>query len=452
MVRRVFVLVVALAAVSAIASCEDTDGLSGGSNAADAAPDRDEDVAAPVVDGAADDALLVDASCDAPAADPAFLSDAVEIDSSGHSVCAVRASGQVVCWGDNSVGQLGVAAPDAGGTTASSERPVVVPGVPPATHVAVGYQHACAIVAGGEVWCWGNGTKGQTGANGGPTSGPVQVLGASFTPLNNVIALAAGGAFTCALAQGGGTLCWGENNQGQLGTPGGFGLTTEPIPVAGLGVATSITAGFFNACAMTGTGPKCWGGSQTGELGRTVGPEGGAPGEYSTGATITRIVASSPDTCAIDVAGNAFCSGYNLTGQLGITNAMGNIMTPFPIPELSSGNITDVDIGFSHTCGTRKDESAFCMSGMPMAALGRGPLDASSTDNAARTVEGLHPVASIKVGGKDYGSTNQHTCAIVKPACAKAGQVWCWGANGVGQLGDGTTTERARPVKVVAPQ
>ena len=122
-----------------------------------------------------------DASCPAPAADPAFLSDAVEIDTSGHFVCAVRASGQVVCWGENLNAQLGInppvdgGAPDAG--TAFSSRGIVVPGVTGATHVAAGYQHACAVVAGGGVWCWGANTVGQLG-DGTTTSRnlPVRVL------------------------------------------------------------------------------------------------------------------------------------------------------------------------------------------------------------------------------------------------------------------------------------
>lgn len=451
MLRGGFIVGVALAVIGAVTSCEDTGGLSGGSDDADAAPDATTaaDVEPPKVD-AAFDAPEVEGGCDAAAPDPTFLSDAIQIDSSGHFVCAVRANGAVVCWGDNSVGQLGIPAPDAGGTIASSAKPVVVPGIPPATHVSAGYQHACAVVTGGEVWCWGNGAKGQTGIGGGPTTGPVQILGSGFTPLTNIVATSAGGAFTCALAQGGGVLCWGDNGNGQLGSPG-FPSTTDPIPVSGLGVATSISSGFFHACAMTSSGAKCWGGSQTGELGRSVGPEGGAPAEYPTGTTLTRIAASTVDTCAIDNAGNAICSGYNSSGQLGSTNATGNINTPFPIPELSTGDVTDVDVGWSHTCGTRKDESAFCMSAMPLAALGRGPLDASSSDNAARTVDGLSPVAAIKVGGRDYGSTNVHTCALVKPSCAKSGQVWCWGANGVGQLGNGTNDAHDRPVRVVAP-
>src|SRR5688500_15386294 len=131
MMRWGFLFGIAGAAIAALASCEDTEGLSGGSNVPDAAADRTaDDGSAPPADGAVE-AAATDAGCDAPAADPAFLSDAVDIDSSGYFVCAVRENGQVVCWGDNTIGQLGVAAPDAGGTVASSDRPVAVPGIPP---------------------------------------------------------------------------------------------------------------------------------------------------------------------------------------------------------------------------------------------------------------------------------------------------------------------------------
>ena len=166
--------------------------------------------------------------------------------------------------------------------------------------------------------------------------------------------------------------------------------------------------------------------------------------------------ASSLDTCVIDEKRNAICSGYNLSGQLGGTSFGDALGVPFPIPELSTGDIRDIDVGMSHTCEIRVDGTEFCLSGMPFEALGRGPVDASTVDNAARPVLGpgsgsalLSPVDSLKVGGREYGSDG-HTCAIVKPACAPAGQVYCWGSNERGVLGDGTTTPRDRPVKVLA--
>ena len=309
----------------------------------------------------------------------------------------------------------------------------------------------------GEVWCWGEGTKGQTGKDGTqPPPGLSHVNTEFGGPLSNVIALAAGGAFMCALTQGGGIQCWGENNLGQLGSRA-VPQSQTPLPVTGLGVSTSVTAGFFHACAFGSGVARCWGGDQNGELGIPL-PDGGgsAPITYDVTAPV-RVIASSPDTCVLDTKGNALCSGYNLSGQLGATSMGDRLNVPFPIPELSSGDLRDIDVGMSHTCGIRTDGTAFCMSGTWFEALGRGPVDASTIDNSARPVLGpgsgsapLSPVESLKVGGKDYGNGG-HTCAIVKPACAAAGQVYCWGSNERGVLGDGTTTPRDRPVKVLAP-
>src|SRR5262245_37211168 len=119
--RWLFALLPAGSAVLVLASCEGTDGLSGGGDSTDAALEGSVGSDAP----SAEDGGGEDAGCVVPTPDPGYLSDAVEIDTSGRFVCAVRVNGQVVCWGDNDSGQLGVAGPDAGSQTplASSPRP-----------------------------------------------------------------------------------------------------------------------------------------------------------------------------------------------------------------------------------------------------------------------------------------------------------------------------------------
>ncbi len=444
------------AAVAAVAvACASLDGLANGgvdasSEASDAGRTDAEDGA--VLDGA----LEADAPCVIPAADPAFLSDAVDLDTSGPTVCAVRRNGQVVCWGDNAKGQLGIAPSDSGASGVMSARPVVV-GVGAALRVAVGYLHACAALADGTVWCWGEGALGQTGSDGSlPPPGLSQVGTSAGTPLGNVVGLSAGAAFTCALTQGGGVQCWGDNGRMQLGTAGASQSAT-PVQVANLGVTTTITAGYFHACALSSGTVRCWGSDSNGELGIAPPADGGvsSPTPYAVDAPV-RVIASSPDTCVIDTKSNVHCSGYNSDGQLGATTRLGNILSPFPIPELSSGDVIDIDVGMGHTCGIRRDRTAFCLSGVALDALGRGS-DAGASDNAALPVLGpgsdaalLASVHLLKVGGKDYGAAG-HSCAIVKPECAPAGQVYCWGKNEAGAVGDGTTTSRSRPVKVLAP-
>jgi alpha-tubulin suppressor-like RCC1 family protein len=445
------------AMVAGFVACASIDGLAGGSPDADAGDGATLAEAAP--DGASIDASADgEAGCQIPTADPSFLSDAIEIDTNGAHVCAVRLNGDVVCWGDNARAQLGIATTDAGSLGIDmSTRPLRVAGIPKASHVAAGYAHACALVTSGEVWCWGEGAKGQTGNDGAQAPPGLSQVPTEFgLPLANVIALTAGAAFTCALTQGGGVQCWGDNGLGQLGSrlvP----QSQTPVPVAGLGVSTMVTAGFFHACAFGNGAVRCWGGDLTSELGIPL-PDGGSSPPIAYDVTgPARVTASSPDTCVLDAKANVICSGYNSDGQLGTTSKGNNINVPFPIPELSSGDVRDIDIGMAHTCGIRTNGTAFCLGGLSLEALGRGPIDASTIDNAARPVLGpgtgsalLSPVDSLKVGGKDYGGGG-HTCAIVKPACAPAGQVYCWGSNQRGVLGDGTTTPRDRPVKVLAP-
>src|SRR5206468_1521033 len=149
--------------------------------------------------------------------------------------------------------------------------------------------------------------KGATGLGGAAITPPQVVYNGGFNPLTSVVALSAGGAFTCALTQGGGVQCWGDNGKGEVGS---FGFATPDTPqvVAGIGVATSISAGFFHACVVSGTVAKCWGSSDEGELGKSVGADGSAPIDYASGGgAVVRVVASSPDTCVIDVGHGVVC-------------------------------------------------------------------------------------------------------------------------------------------------
>lgn len=86
--------------------------------------------------------------------------------------CAVDLAGAIRCWGGDESGRLG------NGSVGASPVPVDVSGLPgPATHTAVGEDHACAALADGELWCWGRGTSGQLGdGNASSSLTPVRVL------------------------------------------------------------------------------------------------------------------------------------------------------------------------------------------------------------------------------------------------------------------------------------
>ena len=170
--------------------------------------------------------------------------------------CALDEQGKVQCWGAGTSGQLG------SGELADSPTPLQVSGLPaPARAIAAGAYHACALLEGGGVWCWGAAADAD-GAR------PAQITGLA----GPVQALAAGDGHTCALLQDGAVQCWGDNYFGQLGQPGdpGTGLPSRgtPVSVAGLSPASALAAGTNHTCALLAGGSlRCWGDGSSGQLG-----------------------------------------------------------------------------------------------------------------------------------------------------------------------------------------
>ncbi len=113
------------------------------------------------------------------------------------------------CWGLNTYGQLGV------GNTTSYNSPLTVSSVSAntVTSIAAGFNHACAIISG-DLKCWGENTMGQLGLNSSSgTMAPMPVVYGT-----GVLSAAAGLSHTCAIRADGGLYCWGEQGYGQLGT------------------------------------------------------------------------------------------------------------------------------------------------------------------------------------------------------------------------------------------
>lgn len=132
-------------------------------------------------------------------------SGVVQIASYAKFSCAVTSDGAVKCWGTNWSGSLG-----SGSTAEASSKPVTVKGIRNATAVTVGYEHACAVVDGGDVMCWGSNSDGQLGAyDPSESSKPVKVDGLD----SPVVSLYSGGWNTCAVTQSGGVRCWGGSDR-----------------------------------------------------------------------------------------------------------------------------------------------------------------------------------------------------------------------------------------------
>ncbi len=343
-------------------------------------------------------------------------------------VCAMAASGGLLCWGGNTNFQLGRG--DAIGLSA----PVPVLGLSSsAVAIAVGGNHACAVTTAGAVWCWGYDGSGQLG-NGliGAVSYPVQSLLTS-----GATGITAGRTHTCALTSGGAVLCWGNNSEGQLGNgaPGGFSIT--PVAVTGLssGVAAVRTSSRSdNTCVLTTAGGVlCWGWNFYGQLGNGSRTDSRVPVAVSGLASGVRDVATGGGhACAVTTSGGVLCWGSNDAGQLG-NGSSSDATIPVAVPGLPS--IVAVTAGGSHTCALAASGGVYCWGGNFYGQLGDGTANASRTPVA---VTGLaSDVVSLSAG-------RYHTCALLS-----GGDARCWGYNASGGLGDSTFATRSKTVVVV---
>jgi cysteine-rich repeat protein len=200
----------------------------------------------------------------------------------GAHSCITSHLGRVRCWGRGDLGQLGYGSTanigDVGTPATAGDASIIPMGLSPFTKVTVistGIVHSCAAFETGDALCWGDGLQGQIGTG---TTTPLgdDELPSTASALDfpgEVISISAGGAHSCALLAHGDVFCWGSNVFGQLG----YGHTMmigddEPAAAGGpvsLGArAVQVDAGFFHTCAITEHNElRCWGNNDLGQLG-----------------------------------------------------------------------------------------------------------------------------------------------------------------------------------------
>jgi alpha-tubulin suppressor-like RCC1 family protein len=189
-----------------------------------------------------------------------------------HACALLRGALNVQCWGMNDYAQTGIDTGTNPGLVAQPSPVALPPAAGGVLTIAAGDFHTCALMASGEIYCWGRNDNGQLG--GGTTSHdsptPVLVL-LEGSPKTGIQALAPGDGYTCALDAKQRVMCWGENGAGQLGRD--TGGAPSPVPAPALEGANTVTAGGRTTCA-TRFGDSaiwCWGANDAQQAGQATG-------------------------------------------------------------------------------------------------------------------------------------------------------------------------------------
>jgi len=336
--------------------------------------------------------------------------------------CSLKTDGSLYCWGYNYYGQLG-------NTSPAKKYPSTAQNKVDWEYISSGYNYSCGVKTDGTLYCWGYNYYGQLGDN--TTNNkkePVQeysksVSWESVSVRNN---------HTCGIKFNGTLWCWGYNRYGRLGD----NTTTErdyPVQEYSESIWESVSVGENHTCGVKTDGTLwCWGYNGYGQLGDGTTISKKVPvQENSNSINWESVSAGALHSCGVKTNGTLYCWGYNGNGMLGNgTNVNSNV----PVQEDSvSTTWVSVSVGREHTCGVKTDGTLWCWGKNLDGQLG----DNTTTDKDIPVQE-----YSQSTSWESVSAGRNHTCGVKTD-----GDLWCWGKNSYGQLGDNTIIDSYIPVR-----
>jgi alpha-tubulin suppressor-like RCC1 family protein len=298
------------------------------------------------------------------------------------------------------------------------------------------------IAASGHVLAWGRNDFGQLG-NGTSTdaSTPARVRLPGGTRVQQV---RAGCDHTVALTSTGHVLAWGINGHGELGN-GSIASRETPVRVRiprGTKV-TAVRAGCGFSLALTSRGGVlAWGDNFYGQLGNDTTTDSHVPVwvQLPAGTKVTAISAGGSFALARTAGGRVLAWGQNTNAELGNDSTTSSDV-PLRVDLPPGVRVTIVSAGYNFAVARA--------AGRPFAYFAWGANNLGQYGNGS-TAGSASPVGvSYTVRGPGHVHLASlfagcgHTLALFSD-----GAMLAWGANNEGQLGDGTTTSSAAPVAV----
>jgi alpha-tubulin suppressor-like RCC1 family protein len=340
---------------------------------------------------------------------------------------AVTTNGQLWAWGLNTSGQLG------SGNTATLTSTTRIGSATNWASVSAGNGHSLAVTTNGQLWAWGLNTSGQLGRGNttSPQTSPVQIGSAT-----NWASVSAGTSYSLAVTTNGQLWASGLNTSGQLGMP--F-QTLEFLLLEDLNFA-KISTGDNHSLAITTTGELySWGSNDFGKTGLgTLTGNTSVPTRVGIATNWASVSAGRQHSLAVTTNGQLWAWGSNESGKTGLGTSAGNTLVPTRVG--SGTNWVSVSAATNHSLAVDTIGQVFAWGSNLSGQLGRGnttgtltsPSRVGSATNWAQASAGIN--FSVSTG---------HSLAVTT-----TGELWAWGNNNNGQLGDGTTTLRSSPTRI----
>lgn len=314
-----------------------------------------------------------------------------DIDTYASRICAIEASGKLVCWGAWNEEQLALAA---------------AIGQPGFSAVAVGYRHVCGLREDGRLACF-NMDPARVADPGAHVTGP------NAESANDFIQVGVGAFHSCGLHKSGKVQCWGASNEEVTGP------NESSLRFARITVHRNQTCGFTQTNAM-----RCWG-------------DGLGLLQHANGVRAVKLTTDRP--CAIRGDGSIACSSADTPRSL--------------LPEAPPGaNLRDFVSTYQGACVLWDDGRLACWGSATMTAIdeankalrfvslvaNHNALCGLQTDGGARCFQ-TSPwsqsgfVDSFNADGGRYRALSLgdfHACAL-----RESGRLACWGSEGLSVSG-----------------
>jgi uncharacterized repeat protein (TIGR02543 family) len=312
----------------------------------------------------------------------------------------LTSNGRVFTWGINDFGQLG------NDTKIDSNAPIDITTFidlefgEMITNISLGRNHTAAITSMGRMFTWGDNRYGQLGNNTTSESLiPIDITSEfGLTNGETIVNLSLGRNHTAAITSTGRIFTWGENSFGRLGDgttisklsptdiTSKFDLTNDEI-------IEYVVLGELHSAALTSTGRLfVWGNNTYGQLGDGTTTHRALPTHITNqlmlyqGEKIEIISLGSNHSAAITSLGRIFVWGNNTYGQLGDSTSIQKV----------------IPLNVTHQFTLSMDET----------------------------------ILNIELGANHSSVTTNK------------GEVFLWGINEFGQLGDGTLVNKSAPIEI----